>query len=169
MITIEHVDSYTSTIKYNCGGAGLAAGLKGQADKLVRVIKRQHGVSATPPLRYVKIMLSDEMKKRKMAAGEDANKEALARIVEPFGKLRAQTAKITDVVGADVARTLEKAMTSDVPDVTRDVKSAHEQYPDVVKEEVKDRMKKWAAWKEPISPAGYYTMAAARLTGFSEI
>ncbi|KAF2095128.1 hypothetical protein NA57DRAFT_17408, partial [Rhizodiscina lignyota] len=58
LITIEYVDSYTSTVKYNCGGAGLTAGLKGQVERLVKELRRQGG-SVTPPLKYVEVMLLD--------------------------------------------------------------------------------------------------------------
>ena len=38
VINVEHVDDYTGMIKYNCGGPGLTAGIRGRVTELVDLL-----------------------------------------------------------------------------------------------------------------------------------
>ncbi|KAF2811352.1 uncharacterized protein BDZ99DRAFT_461440 [Mytilinidion resinicola] len=53
IVNVEHVDSYTGMIKYNCGGRGLTAGIRQQVQNLVELL------ALVPSLHRVHVHLID--------------------------------------------------------------------------------------------------------------
>lgn len=163
VLTVEHVDGYTATMKYNCGSAGLVAGLRGQLNKLVRLIRRR---SEELPLRSVEVRSVGGATRVRVGDGfEDVLLPE--RIIEPLRKLSGvQCAKVTNNFGPLVARRMEKAMMADkVPDDASDDDNA-----DNVRHRLQQlKLSQWQNLAEPISPAGFYPIPSARLQGFSEI
>lgn len=161
VLTIEYVDGYTATMKYNCGSAGLVAGLRGQLSRLVRLLSRG---PTELPLRSVQVRAVGGPKRVKR--GEVFEDVLLPeRIVEPLRRLRrVQHAKVTNDVGVDVARLLEDTMKGDGP-----LDAVEDDDADTQTRMSQLRVSRWKNLAEPISPAGYYPMASAPLHGFNEI
>lgn len=163
VIAVSYLNSYMSTVKYNCGSAGQTAGLIGQVEKLVRVIQ---GNDHERRLRNLDIRNSSTSNwQARTIDPEDSIPSA--QIFEPFGRLKAFQASVTDVIGEQFARELEHRIVSDVSDckrvpTRRDAANGSTEFMDL-----KSRI--WKDLKEPIAPAGYYPMPAARLQGFNEI
>lgn len=157
VIAISYLNSYMSTVKYNCGSAGQTAGLSGQVEKLVRVMQ---GHDSEARLRKLDIRNASTSNWRAHMVDQEDSVPS-PQIFEPFGRLRAFQAFVTNVIGEQCARELKQRIESDAPDTATRTKNGTE--------DADLRSRIWKDLKEPIAPAGYYPMPAARLHGFNEI
>ena len=113
IINVEHVDSYTGMIKYNCGGHGLSAGIRHQVQNLVDLL------SVVPCLHRIYIHLIDgAISRARFPSGrvhrvqDEKNCATAQTVLDPFLRLYgARKARVTGVT-PDYAKSLEGQMTS---------------------------------------------------------
>ncbi|CBY01174.1 hypothetical protein IAQ61_012049 [Plenodomus lingam] len=115
VVNVEHVDDYTSMIKYNCGGRGLTAGLKGKVAELVRLL------GDAKEIYKLQIHLIDGAISRQMFPGgrvhrvqDESNYEQAQAVLEPFKRLRGVRRVDVSGVNSQYAKTLEETMSSRV-------------------------------------------------------
>ncbi|OCL13574.1 hypothetical protein AOQ84DRAFT_103115 [Glonium stellatum] len=113
IINVEHVDSYTGMIKYNCGGRGLSAGVQHQVQNLVDLL------SAVPSLHRVHIHLIDGAISRvRFPSGrvhrvqDERNCATAQTVLDPFLGLHGSRKVTVTGVTPDYAKSLEGQMTS---------------------------------------------------------
>ncbi|KAF1947081.1 hypothetical protein EJ02DRAFT_450052 [Clathrospora elynae] len=113
IINVESVDDYTGMIKYNCGGRGLPAGIRGKARDLVDLL------TVAPQLHRLQIHLIDgAIGRERFPSGrvhrvQDESNYAQTQIVlGPFralyGVRKAQVSGVSD----DYAEALQRSMSS---------------------------------------------------------
>ncbi|KAK5169248.1 hypothetical protein BJ546DRAFT_962837 [Cryomyces antarcticus] len=113
-ITIDHVDSYTGWIKYNCGGSGLSHGIRLRVQKLADALLVVDGIGRL----YVRFVNSnlilDDEKRSKVHARDGVDgtlTETTQMVLEPLRSLLGvRDARVTGAVTKEFARGLEEAM-----------------------------------------------------------
>lgn len=129
VVTIKHLDGYTAMMKYNCGSAGFAAGLRGQLARLVRFIHRKPG---EPQLRSVVVRAVRGSSIRIKKVAETFQEPFVPdRILNPLQRLRG--VGVVEISSEDFgpgARALEDLMMSN--SVPVDVGSWDEDQPNAV-------------------------------------
>jgi hypothetical protein len=115
IINVEHVDSYTGMIKYNCSGRGLAVGIRQQVQNLVELL------AVAPCLQQLQLHLIDGTitKARFAAIGqriqmveESQHMPISQTVLSPFTRLYGvRKAKVTGV-SPENAEALEQSMTA---------------------------------------------------------
>ncbi|CAO2649504.1 Nn.00g068890.m01.CDS01 [Neocucurbitaria sp. VM-36] len=111
IINIESVDDYTGMIKYNCGGRGLPAGIRGKVQELVDLL------AVVPQLHRLQIHLIDGAISRvRFPSGrvhrvqDESNYAQTQTVLDPFRALyevrKAQVSGVSDAY----AERLEKSM-----------------------------------------------------------
>lgn len=113
IINVELLDSYTGMIKHNCGGNGLAYGIREQVETLVELLV------LVPYLQQVHIYLANERykarpsntRRRREPVPLDEQQDLLAEaVLSPFTRLfEVRKAKVTGV-REDQAELLEQSM-----------------------------------------------------------
>ncbi|KAF1957494.1 hypothetical protein CC80DRAFT_592747 [Byssothecium circinans] len=112
VINVEHVDDYTGMIKYNCGGKGLTAGIRGMVQELVELL------TLVPHLRRLHVHLIDGAISRvKFPSGrvhrvqDWQNYSNSQTVLEPFRRLYG--VRMAGVTGVSPAyrEELEKSLT----------------------------------------------------------
>ncbi|OCK82811.1 hypothetical protein K432DRAFT_380061 [Lepidopterella palustris CBS 459.81] len=113
VINVEHVDSYTGMIKYNCGGRGLTAGIRQQVQNLVDLL------SMVPYLHRVHVHLIDGAISRvRFPSGrvhrvqDEKNCATAQTVLDPFLRLYGVRRAVVTGVTPDYATSLEGQMTS---------------------------------------------------------
>ncbi|KAF2128484.1 hypothetical protein P153DRAFT_318352 [Dothidotthia symphoricarpi CBS 119687] len=88
VVNVESVDDYTGMIKYNCGGRGLAAGIRGKVQELVDLL------AVVPTLQSLEIHLIDgAISRLRFPSGrvhrvqDDANFAQSQMVLDPFRAL----------------------------------------------------------------------------------
>jgi hypothetical protein len=112
-INVEHVDSYTGMIKYNCGGRGLTAGIRQQVQNLVEVL------AFVPSLHRVHVHLIDGAISRvrfpsgRLHRVQDEKDCATAQtVLDPFFRLYAVRRAAVTGVTPEYIKSLEGQLTS---------------------------------------------------------
>ncbi|TLD29913.1 hypothetical protein E2P81_ATG06566 [Venturia nashicola] len=114
VINVEHVDSYQGMIKYNCGGPGLTAGVKGQ----VRDFVQQIGMSKNLGRVVIRLsngnkVLSDIRRVKVHCIEREKNTEVTQSVLDPFRDLKdVRWAKVGGSVTPEYATEIEQAMTA---------------------------------------------------------
>lgn len=111
VVNVESVDDYTGMIKYNVGGRGLPAGIRGKVRELV------HLLVAVPELGSVEVHLIDgDVSRHRFPSGrvhrvqDESHYAQTQTVLEPFRALRGvRQAQVTGV-SEDYAKALEKGM-----------------------------------------------------------
>lgn len=112
IVNVEHVDSYMGMIKYNCGGAGLVAGIRLQVQRFVDAL------NATPTLTSLRVSLTadlgihTEIRRVKVHCVErDRNTAISQTVLDPFADLdRVANVEIAGEVESGYAEDLKRAM-----------------------------------------------------------
>lgn len=114
VINVEHVDSYQGMIKYNCGGSGLTAGIRGQVRDFVQqirtskdfgriVVRLSSGNKVLKDIRRVKVHCIEREK----------NTEMTQSVLDPFRDLKdVRWAKVVGSVTPEYATEIEQAMSA---------------------------------------------------------
>lgn len=114
VVNVEHVDSYQGMIKYNCGGPGLTAGVKGQ----VRDFVQQVGPSKDLGRSVIRLsnankVLSDIRRVKVHCIERERNIEVTQSVLDPFRNLKdVRWAKVVGSVTPEYATEIEQAMTA---------------------------------------------------------
>ena len=110
-ISVDHVDSYTGMIKYNVGGRGLPAGIRGKVRELV------HLLVAVPELGSVEVHLIDgDVSRHRFPSGrvhrvqDESHYAQTQTVLEPFRALRGVRQVQVTGVSEDYAKALEIGM-----------------------------------------------------------
>ncbi|KAF2854403.1 hypothetical protein T440DRAFT_388136 [Plenodomus tracheiphilus IPT5] len=111
VVNVEHVDDYTGMIKYNCGGRGLAAGLKGKVAALVGLL------SEVENIHRLQVHLIDGAISRQMFPGgrvhrvqDEGNYQQAQAVLEPFRMLRGVRKVDVSGVSSEYATALQESM-----------------------------------------------------------
>ncbi|KAF1985966.1 hypothetical protein K402DRAFT_96453 [Aulographum hederae CBS 113979] len=112
LVNVDHVDSYTGMIKYNCGGIGLTAGLRAQVQVLVDVLRHANEIHR------MHVVLSDgsrvlnQIRKVRVHSVESVrDKEVTQTVLSPLKKLSGlRDAIITGAVTEEYAKSLIDCM-----------------------------------------------------------
>ncbi|KAI8940837.1 hypothetical protein NX059_002098 [Plenodomus lindquistii] len=113
VVNVEHVDDYTGMIKYNCGGRGLAAGLKAKVAELARLL------SDAKEIYRLQVHMIDGAISRQIFPGgrihrvqDVSNFQQAQAVLEPFkmlhGVRKAQVSGVSD----EYAKALEESMST---------------------------------------------------------
>ena len=115
-VSVEHVDSYTGMIKFNCGGPGLTAGLRAQVARLASLLR------AADSLNSFRVRLADvnrtlkELRRVPLLGGERGMSAEVAQtVLEPLVALSgARKVEIMGLVTPEFRDFLEKEMKKDI-------------------------------------------------------
>jgi hypothetical protein len=110
-VTVEHVDSYHGTIKFNCGGPMLTAGIKDRVMQFARV------AGCTPKLGNLSVRLTDGnpiLKELRSVQGhrieQGSNPETIQEVLEPFVLLHASYVEFSGLVLPEYASCLKQGV-----------------------------------------------------------
>lgn len=118
LVNIDHVDSYTGMIKYNCGGPGLTDGLKRQVARFVKAVggKESELNSLRVRLNDGNRILSQIRRVKVLAVERHRDIGGSQMVLEPLRELRARRAEISGDATEEYARGVEREIMGHVPD-----------------------------------------------------
>ncbi len=113
VVNVEHVDSYTGMMKYNCGGIGLTEGLRRQVERLADALETVEAIRSLQVRLMVGNAVLNELRRVPVHRVEaDGNPAVTQTVLNPLTRLAGvERVKITGAVTEHFAGVMERKMT----------------------------------------------------------